>query len=417
MARRLARRLPGAGRRPDGADLRAAGAGHLGGRLPGLPDGAATAPAQVRADGALVFPPVPGPALRPLPRAALHARRAVRGAGGVRLRDDAGRPGVRLVAARPRPTATSSPRCCARSTTTRSPTPSTSTSPARGWWGSWAVTRWRADGRRTRARRSSAGRWPAPGSRWPPAAAPARWRPRTSARTRPRLRRRDARRGAGRAGQGPVLPPVGVRRGRRRPSPYASAGPAAATRAASRPGSTGTSRRTRSPGTSRSTSRTPPGRTVCWPARTAGVVFLPGAAGTVQEIFDNATPNYYESRGEPTPMVLVDRAHWTERLPAWPLLRRLRPAASMDARIALVDSGGGTDVREAGLSAAGPATLRARAEPRTAAPARSAALPGHRSAASGAAASRGGLRPRRRRVVAAAVPGSRSSSCASIRRP
>ncbi len=33
----------------------------------------------------------------------------------------------------------------------------------------------------------------------------------------------------------------------------------------------------------------------------AGVVFLPGAAGTVQEIFDNATPNYYESRGEPTP--------------------------------------------------------------------------------------------------------------------
>lgn len=40
---------------------------------------------------------------------------------------------------------------------------------------------------------------------------------------------------------------------------------------------------------------------------TAGVVFLPGAAGTVQEIFDNSTPNYYESRGEPRPMVLVDR--------------------------------------------------------------------------------------------------------------
>lgn len=50
----------------------------------------------------------------------------------------------------------------------------------------------------------------------------------------------------------------------------------------------------------------------------AGVVFLPGAAGTVQEIFDNATPNYYESRGEPTPMVLVNRAHWTERLPMAP---------------------------------------------------------------------------------------------------
>ncbi|MFJ3307979.1 LOG family protein [Streptomyces sp. NPDC086549] len=70
---------------------------------------------------------------------------------------------------------------------------------------------------------------------------------------------------------------------------------------------------------------------------TAGVVFLPGAAGTVQEIFDNATPNYYESRGEPTPMVLVNREHWTERLPTWPLLRALAKERSMEARIALVD--------------------------------------------------------------------------------
>ncbi|MFC8245478.1 LOG family protein [Streptomyces chartreusis] len=69
----------------------------------------------------------------------------------------------------------------------------------------------------------------------------------------------------------------------------------------------------------------------------AGVVFLPGAAGTVQEIFDNATPNYYESRGEPTPMVLVDRAHWTERLPTWPLLKSLARERSMESRIALVD--------------------------------------------------------------------------------
>ncbi|MFF6953992.1 LOG family protein [Streptomyces iakyrus] len=69
----------------------------------------------------------------------------------------------------------------------------------------------------------------------------------------------------------------------------------------------------------------------------AGVVFLPGAAGTLQEIFDNATPNYYESRGEPTPMVLVNRAHWTEKLPAWPLLRSLARGRSMEARIALVD--------------------------------------------------------------------------------
>ncbi|MEX3102780.1 MULTISPECIES: LOG family protein [unclassified Streptomyces] len=70
---------------------------------------------------------------------------------------------------------------------------------------------------------------------------------------------------------------------------------------------------------------------------TAGVVFLPGAAGTVQEIFDNSTPNYYESRGEPRPMVLVDEAHWTQRLPAWPLLEALAKDRAMAARITLVD--------------------------------------------------------------------------------
>lgn len=70
---------------------------------------------------------------------------------------------------------------------------------------------------------------------------------------------------------------------------------------------------------------------------TAGVVFLPGAAGTVQEIFDNATPNYYESRGEPTPMVLVNEEHWTRELPTWPLLRSLARGRSMESRIALVD--------------------------------------------------------------------------------
>ncbi|MGW2407673.1 LOG family protein [Streptomyces sp. NPDC001739] len=70
----------------------------------------------------------------------------------------------------------------------------------------------------------------------------------------------------------------------------------------------------------------------------AGVVFLPGAAGTVQEIFDNATPNYYQSRGEPTPMVLVNRVHWTEKLPTWPLLQALAADRPMATRIALVDS-------------------------------------------------------------------------------
>jgi predicted Rossmann-fold nucleotide-binding protein len=71
---------------------------------------------------------------------------------------------------------------------------------------------------------------------------------------------------------------------------------------------------------------------------TAGVVFLPGAAGTVQEVFDAATPDYYGSRGEPVPLVLVDREHWTARLPVWPLLESLAAGRAMAGRIALVDS-------------------------------------------------------------------------------
>ncbi|GAA3743824.1 LOG family protein [Streptomyces tremellae] len=69
---------------------------------------------------------------------------------------------------------------------------------------------------------------------------------------------------------------------------------------------------------------------------TAGVVFLPGAAGTVQEVFDDATANYYGSRGEPTPMVLVGEEHWTRTLPVWPLLTALAAGRPMAERIALV---------------------------------------------------------------------------------
>ncbi len=70
----------------------------------------------------------------------------------------------------------------------------------------------------------------------------------------------------------------------------------------------------------------------------AGVVFLPGSAGTVQEIFDAATRHYYGSRGEPTALVLVDRAHWATRLPAWPLLESLARDHPMSHRITLVDT-------------------------------------------------------------------------------
>ena len=55
-----------------------------------------------------------------------------------------------------------------------------------------------------------------------------------------------------------------------------------------------------------------------------GIVYLPGQAGTVQEIFQAVTENFYAAdRSQIAPMVLVGVDYWTETLPAWPLLQRL----------------------------------------------------------------------------------------------
>lgn len=69
-----------------------------------------------------------------------------------------------------------------------------------------------------------------------------------------------------------------------------------------------------------------------------GIVFLPGAAGTIQEIFQDACENYYGAREKVTPMVLVGRRHWEHEYPAWPLLRTMAAGRAMEERIFLVDS-------------------------------------------------------------------------------
>jgi predicted Rossmann-fold nucleotide-binding protein len=70
----------------------------------------------------------------------------------------------------------------------------------------------------------------------------------------------------------------------------------------------------------------------------AGIVFLPGAGGTVQEVFQDACENYYADESSVAEMVLVGRAYWTKTLPAWPLLQSLARGRTMEARVHLVDS-------------------------------------------------------------------------------
>lgn len=81
-----------------------------------------------------------------------------------------------------------------------------------------------------------------------------------------------------------------------------------------------------------------------------GVVFLPGAAGTVQEIFADATDNYYGD--EPALMVLVGGDYWRTQLPAWPLLETLAAGRRMKDLVVLVDS---VDEAAEALMAAGTA--------------------------------------------------------------
>ncbi|MFI1196052.1 LOG family protein [Micromonospora sp. NPDC020750] len=76
-----------------------------------------------------------------------------------------------------------------------------------------------------------------------------------------------------------------------------------------------------------------------------GIVFAPGRAGTVQEVFQAATKTYYGTDGSSGAYVFLDRAYWTTELPIEALLRPLltaSPFGDLSGTVHLTD-----DVREA----------------------------------------------------------------------
>lgn len=52
-----------------------------------------------------------------------------------------------------------------------------------------------------------------------------------------------------------------------------------------------------------------------------GVVFSPGSAGTVQEIFQDATQNHYKSFGYSSPMIFMGEKFWSTEFPVYPFLQ------------------------------------------------------------------------------------------------
>jgi len=70
---------------------------------------------------------------------------------------------------------------------------------------------------------------------------------------------------------------------------------------------------------------------------TCGVVFAPGSAGTIQEVFMDAAQNHYETFGPASPMVFFDRTYWTETKPVFPLLAQLAADAPHAGHLTATD--------------------------------------------------------------------------------
>lgn len=54
-----------------------------------------------------------------------------------------------------------------------------------------------------------------------------------------------------------------------------------------------------------------------------GIIYSPGSAGTMQEIFQEAVQNHYLSFGYASPMIFLGKEYWTEEMPVYHLLEHL----------------------------------------------------------------------------------------------
>ena len=54
-----------------------------------------------------------------------------------------------------------------------------------------------------------------------------------------------------------------------------------------------------------------------------GIIYTPGSAGTMQEIFQDAVQNHYVSVGLTSPMIFVGCDFWTNQMPVYPMLQNL----------------------------------------------------------------------------------------------
>jgi predicted Rossmann-fold nucleotide-binding protein len=70
---------------------------------------------------------------------------------------------------------------------------------------------------------------------------------------------------------------------------------------------------------------------------TGGVIYTPGSAGTVQEVFQDYTQNHYASFGQPAPMVFLGKEFWTQDVPAAQLVQQLARGREVERWILITD--------------------------------------------------------------------------------
>ena len=68
-----------------------------------------------------------------------------------------------------------------------------------------------------------------------------------------------------------------------------------------------------------------------------GVVYAPGSAGTIQEIFQDATQNHYKTCGIVSPMIFFGRDYWTREKPVYPLLQELAAGHDYSRYLGITD--------------------------------------------------------------------------------
>ena len=71
---------------------------------------------------------------------------------------------------------------------------------------------------------------------------------------------------------------------------------------------------------------------------THGVVFAPGSAGTIQEVFQDAAQNHYRTTGFASPMIFLGARYWQHTKPIYPVLQQLAAGEAYRDLLCITDS-------------------------------------------------------------------------------